>query len=282
MTKPNRKWIAASALAIAIITGCGGIAVAENALKTIPQPGVGDVKVAPDSARVDLVLPAFSNSTTVTNPFFPVSKQQSVVLAGTVDGKPFRTEVTLMPYTRIITWEGIQVETLVSQYVAYLDGRILEVAYDLYAQADDGSVWYFGEDVNDFEDGVIFTKEGTWLVTRDGPPAMIMPGKPKVGDVFRAENMPGIAFEEVTVTAVDQTIDGPLGPIKGALQGDELHMDDKTISVCRQARRSISTWTGFGRTHATDQRDIRRVCRRWVQGLEGGCGGANHNDHRVE
>ncbi len=231
MTKPNRKWIAASALAIAIITGCGGIAVAENALKTIPQPGVGDVKVAPDSARVDLVLPAFSNSTTVTNPFFPVSKQQSVVLAGTVDGKPFGTEVTLMPYTRIITWEGIQVETLVSQYVAYLDGRILEVAYDLYAQADDGSVWYFGEDVNDFEDGVIFTKEGTWLVTRDGPPAMIMPGKPKVGDVFRAENMPGIAFEEVTVTAVDQTIDGPLGPIKGALQGDELHMDDKTISA---------------------------------------------------
>ncbi len=103
MTKPNRKWIAASALAIAIITGCGGIAVAENALKTIPQPGVGDVKVAPDSARVDLVLPAFSNSTTVTNPFFPVSKQQSVVLAGTVDGKPFRTEVTLMPYTWIIT-----------------------------------------------------------------------------------------------------------------------------------------------------------------------------------
>ena len=50
--------------------------------------------------------------------------------------------------------QGQMVETLVSQYVAYLGGRIHEVAYDLYAQADDGSVWYFGEDVFNFADGV--------------------------------------------------------------------------------------------------------------------------------
>ena len=231
MTNTNMRLFAASALAITIVLGGCGIASAENAMKAIPQPDVGTLGVAPDSARVDLKLPNFSNPTNVTNPLFPVSKQESILLAGTVDNKPFRTEVTLMPYTRIIAWEGIQIETLVSQYVAFLDGRIQEVAYDLYAQADDGSVWYFGEDVNDFKDGVIFTKEGTWLVTRDGPPAMIMPGKPKVGDVFRAENMPGIAFEEVTITAVGQTIDGPLGPITGTLQGNELHMDDKTISA---------------------------------------------------
>jgi hypothetical protein len=37
------------------------------------------------------------------------------------------------------------VDTLVSQYAAFLGGRIHEVASDSYAQADDGSVWYFGE-----------------------------------------------------------------------------------------------------------------------------------------
>ena len=42
----------------------------------------------------------------------------------------------------------------VSQYVAFLDGRIAEVAYDLYAQDDTGAVWYFGEDVLNFADGV--------------------------------------------------------------------------------------------------------------------------------
>jgi hypothetical protein len=30
---------------------------------------------------------------------------------------------------------------VLSQYLAYLDGRITEVALDRYAQADDGSVW---------------------------------------------------------------------------------------------------------------------------------------------
>ncbi len=191
----------------------------------IPQPKVEGLKIADASKRVDLVLPKFSNPTQITNPLFPVSKQASVLFTGHVEDKPFRTEVTLLPQTRVVNWEGIAVETRVSQYVAYRDGRLEEVAFDLYAQADDGSVWYFGEDVSDFRDGVIFTKEGTWIAGKDGPPNMIMPGKPKVGDAYRAENMPGIAFEEVEVTDINHTYDGPLGAIPGALVGRELHAD---------------------------------------------------------
>jgi hypothetical protein len=210
-------------------------ATGEGGSKTIPQPVVpSDIPVAPQSERVDLSMPTFSDPTNVTNPLFPISKQDSVLMLGHVDGKPFRTEVTLLPETRIVEWQGQRIETLVSQYTAYLDGRIQEVAYDLYAQADDGSVWYFGEDVADFEDGVIVTKEGTWIVGKDGPAAMIMPANPKVGDVYRTENTPGIAFEEVTVKAVNKTLDGPLGPVKGGLVAEELHMggstEDKTFA----------------------------------------------------
>ena len=204
-------------------------ATGEGGSKTITQPVVpSDIPVAPQSERVDLSMPTFSDPTNVTNPLFPISKQDSVLMLGHVDGKPFRTEVTLLPETRIVEWQGQRIETLVSQYTAYLDGRIQEVAYDLYAQADDGSVWYFGEDVADFEDGVIVTKEGTWIVGKDGPAAMIMPANPKVGDVYRTENTPGIAFEEVTVKAVNKTLEGPLGPIKGGLVAEELHMDGST------------------------------------------------------
>ena len=195
----------------------------------IEQPPVpSGVPVAPDSARVDLTMPAFSNPTTITNPLFPVSRQASVLMLGKVDGKPFRTEVTLLPFTRIVVWNGQQVETAVSQYLAYLDGRITEIAYDLYAQADDGSVWYFGEDVADFADGAIVTKEGTWLAGKDAPAAMIMPANPKIGEVLRTENSPGFAFEEVTVKSVDQPLDGPLGPLTGGLIVSELHMDGAT------------------------------------------------------
>ena len=76
-------------------------------------------------------------------------------------GKPLRVEVTRLPRPRTIEWDGRRVGTVASQFVAYLDGRIQEVAVDYFAQADDGSVWYFGEDVANYEDGVVVDHEGT-------------------------------------------------------------------------------------------------------------------------
>ena len=209
-------------------TGASSSSSSSGPGSRIVQPRVPHgVRVAPSSARVDTRVPVFSHPTEVTNPLFPVSRQASVVFVGHVDGQPFRTEVTLLPTTRIIDWGGQRIETLVSQYTAYLDGRLQEVAYDLYAQADDGSVWYFGEDVADLAHGDITSKEGTWLAGKDGPAQMIMPGPPHVGDVFRTENIPGVAFEQVTVKSVNERLEGPLGPVVGMV-GEELHEDGTT------------------------------------------------------
>src|SRR5918996_4715088 len=191
----------------------------------IPQPDVQGLDVAPESARVDLAMPIFSDPTNITNPLFPISDQASVLMLGTVEDLPFRSEVTLLPQTRIFEWAGQKVEARVSQYLAFLDGRIEEVALDFYAQADDGSVWYFGEDVFNFADGAIADTHGTWIAGKDGPAAMIMPAHPRVGDVYRPENIPGFVFEEVTVKSLGQSLDGALGPIGGGLVIEELHMD---------------------------------------------------------
>ena len=223
---------AALLAAMLAVGGCrdeSATQAAETVIReTIPQPVVEGIPVAPESERVDLLSPTFSNPTKVTNPLFPVSQQKSVLLLGRVDGESFRTEVTLLPETRIIEWQGQRVETLVSQYVAYLGGRIHEVAYDFYAQDDAGAVWYFGEDVFNFDAGVIVDTHGTWIAGKDGPAAMIMPADPQVGDVYRPENIPGFVFEEVTVQAVDRTLGGPLGPVEGGLLIEELHMDGTT------------------------------------------------------
>ena len=219
------------AVALAFVeSGCGddnGNASSDSNSGTIPQPIVNDPRVAPESQRVDIEVPTFSNPTEVTNPLFPISKQESVLLLGRVDGEPFRTEVTLLPETRIIEWEGQQVEVLVSQYVAYTSGRLHEVAYDFYAQDDSGAVWYFGEDVFNFKDGAITDTHGTWIAGKDGPAAMIMPADPQVGDVYRPENIPGFVFEEVTVKETDLTLQGPLGPVEGGLKIQEIHLLDK-------------------------------------------------------
>jgi hypothetical protein len=147
--------------------------------------------------------------------------------------------VTLLPETRIIEWEGQRVEVLVSQYVAFLSGRLHEVAYDFYAQDDSGAVWYFGEDVFNFRDGVIVDTHGTWIASKDGPAAMIMPADPQVGQVYRPENIPGFVFEEVTVKAVDKTLQGPLGPVEGGLEIRELHLLDS-------ARETKTFGPGYG------------------------------------
>jgi hypothetical protein len=212
-----KKAIGLSAILFGLLTGCSA-----------RGPSLADLPTAPESQRVDLAEPTFSDPTAVSNPLFPIGELQRVILLGTVDGLPFRSETTLLAETKPIEWNGQTVKTLVSQYAAFSDGRIHEVALDWYAQADDGSVWYLGEDVFNYEAGVVADTGGTWLAGQEGPAAMIMPGNPQAGDVYRPENAPGVVFEEVTVKSIGQTVHGPLGPIDGAIVTQELHMDGTT------------------------------------------------------
>lgn len=253
--------LAAAGEPAAAVASPAGLACQASVSEAIPQPtkaqldaaGLGDIPLAPDSARRDLVAAPFSDSTSVSNPLFPIADLDSAILNGRVDGKPFYTETTLLPFTQIIEWTpGQCVRVLVSQYMAFLDGKLQETAIDLYAQADDGSVWYLGESVFDYDAaGRIFTTEGTWHAGTEGPAAMIMPSAPQVGDAHRPENIPGTVFEEVTVTKVDQTFEGPSGPVSGGIVGTETHQDgslsDKLFAP------------GYGEFLTTDGKDIEAM-----------------------
>jgi hypothetical protein len=233
---PAGRWLAV--LAAALLTSACGTAEPEGGGPSQATAGTAAASFgttecgtedgtgcAPLSARVDLAEPVFSDPTAVTNPLFPAAEIDQVVLVGTEAGEPLRVEVTRLPEPKTIEWDGQTIDVLAVQYLAHVDGRIHEVAIDWYGQADDGSVWYFGEDVFNYEDGVVADTDGTWLAGRDGPPAMIMPASPQVGDVYRPENAIGLVFEEVTVISVGDTVEGPRGPIDGAITVDELHMD---------------------------------------------------------
>ena len=103
--------------------------------------------------------PTFSHPTPITNPLHPTSQCQ----AGHLWAVRW-TASRSAPRSRCCRntadpLRGKPVDTAIIQYVAYLDGRIHEVAIDWYAQADDGSVWYFGEDVSNYEDGKVADTE---------------------------------------------------------------------------------------------------------------------------
>lgn len=223
------RWLACAALFGTALSGCA--APAEHTSECVPvvaengQRSGRCLPVAPRDRRVDTGTPVFSRPTRVTNPLHPTSSVRQTIYGGQVDGTPFRTEVTLLPGTRTITWHGQRIEAVTSQYLALSGGRITEVALDWYAQADDGSVWYLGEDVFNYKDGSVADTSGTWVAGSRSPAAMIMPADPRPGDVYRPENTPGVVFEEVTVTSVGQTVAGPSGPVDGAITVEELHQD---------------------------------------------------------
>jgi hypothetical protein len=257
------RWITSLGVAAAALSGGASAAHAEcnpSVATPVPQPtpahlaaaGLSRFPFAGDDRRVDLVAPPFTNSTSVTNPLFPISALHSAILNGQVDGTPLKIETTLLPDTRMVEWSpGQCVRTLVSQFVAYKGGRIEEVALDFYAQADDGSVWYFGEDVFNYRRGVVADTGGTWLAGKEGPAAMIMPAQPKVGDVNRPENIPGLVFEEVSVKTIGATVAGPRGPVQGAMIGSELH-DDGT-------REDKYFAPGYGEFRSSDGSDLEAM-----------------------
>ena len=170
------------------------------------------------SAQIPTQVPRFTHPTEITNPFYPVSLIGQSISQGTEGGRLFRTEVTLLSDTKTITWDGQQTETRVSQYVAYVDGKLAEVAYDSFAQADDGSVYTLGADVTHYQDGVVTDHRGSWLAGKDGAlPTLIMPTHPQVGQVFNPENLPGTATATAEVVNLNEKATTPGGPISNAL-----------------------------------------------------------------
>jgi hypothetical protein len=168
----------------------------------------------------------FSRPTEIDNRLAPIAQVDHTVALGVDGGEPLRVETTVLPETKTIRWKGGSTEVLVSQYVAVSDGRLVEVAYDWFAQDDDGDVWYFGEDVLNYERGKVANTNGSWIAGRDGPPGLLMPDDPQVGDVFHPENIPGLVFEEDRVVSTTETIEGPQGPIEDVLEIREELMDE--------------------------------------------------------
>ena len=246
------RWAARVGVAI-LVALVAGACRGDGGPRDGDQP-VGPLPTAPDSARVDLVVPEFPDPTEITNQLFPISKLTQVLQLGTEEDAPVRVEFTVLPETRTIDWQGTQVETRIAQFVALREGRIVEAARDFFAQGADGSVWYFGEEVDNYDDGVVADHEGAWLAGRDGPPGMIMPANPVVGAVYRPENIPDVVLEEVTVKAVNETVRGPAGPDLGAILVRELLMEgtieDKAFAP------------GYGELRATPRRAGHRRCRR--------------------
>jgi hypothetical protein len=130
------------------------------------------------------------------------------VLVGEEDGETLRVEITSLDETEVVAG----VTTRVIEEREWEGGELVEVSRNFFVRAPDGTVCYYGEDVDDYEDGEIVGHDGAWRAGENGNlPGILMPANPELGQVFQQEVAIGVAEDTAEITAVGETVTVPLG-----------------------------------------------------------------------
>jgi hypothetical protein len=96
------------------------------------------------------------------------------------------------------------------------DEDLIEVSRNYFAQTEEGTVCYLGEEVDIYENGVIVSHEGSWRADENGnAPGIFMPAEPQPGMTFQQELAPGVAEDQATILRF-ATVKTPAGTFTNA------------------------------------------------------------------
>ncbi len=159
--------------------------------------------------KPDVAIAKFTNSTTITNPYFPTPIGKKYIYEGQTEDGLERIEEQRLTATKTI----LGIACIIVNFKAYLNGTLIEEAWDWYAQDNEGNVWYFGEAVDNYNtDGSLKDHAGSWEAGVDGAqPGTIMPANPQAGMKYREEYYFNHAEDLAEITATGQTVTTPLG-----------------------------------------------------------------------
>jgi hypothetical protein len=187
--------------------------------------------------------PVFSDPLAIDNPyhpFVPGRVKHYETLQGSTDAEDLETYTA---DTRTFAWNGTQVACRVLQETSIENGEIVEISRNYFAQADDGTVYYFGEVVDLYSGGTIVGHEGSWLVggasdpsdppdtASDTDPNVFMPAHPELGDEYRPEDTLPVVDETDLVEKVGQKVHVAAGHFNGCIRVRESTVLDPDIET---------------------------------------------------
>ena len=153
-------------------------------------------------------------TTKLDNEYFPLKPGTTFVYEGGAE----RGEMTVTYDTK----EVMGVECVVVDDRGYEAGKLVEKTYDWFAQDKQGTVWYFGEDTKEYENGEVVSTKGSWEAGVDGAkPGIIMPSDPKVGHSYHQEYYPGEAMDMARVLSLKASVTLPYGSFDHVLETRE-------------------------------------------------------------
>jgi hypothetical protein len=167
----------------------------------------------------------------INNPYFPLSVGTQLVLEGEEDGVALRVQITVLDQTENVA--GVTTRVVEERETEH--GELVEVSRNFFAQAPDGTVCYFGEDVDEYENGAVVSHEGQWRAGVNGAlPGILMPASPTVGMAFRQEIAPGVAEDRAEIEAVGESVSVPAGTFTATvrfLETTPLERDERATKV---------------------------------------------------
>lgn len=153
--------------------------------------------------------------TNFSNPNFPITPGRTMVYYGQSDGETDSIEVTATLETKTVM--GIQ--CAVVEFRQWIDRELVEVAEDWYAQDNSGTIWYFGEFVENYENGVIINNDGSWEAgVDDALPGIVMKASPQVGDEYYQEYYEGEAEDQAEVLSITASLTVPYGAYSNCIK----------------------------------------------------------------
>ena len=193
------------------------IAVAVAACSASDAPPGAPANVAP--AYVPTIDPA-DFVATVDNPYLPLTPGRTLVYESQTDEGVEHTEVTTLAETRQV----MGVTVVIVRDTVTLDGQLVEDTRDWFAQDKAGNVWYFGEEVDNYDGGQLANHAGSWEAGVDGAqPGIVMAANPltRVGQTYRQEYYAGQAEDMAQVVGAAQPLAVPFGTFDDVVQTED-------------------------------------------------------------
>lgn len=150
----------------------------------------------------------------VDNPYFPLVPGRTLVYRGTTKDGLETMEFEVTPRTRNVM--GINTTVVIER--STVNGQLVEVSENWFAQDNQGTVWYFGEATQTYVNGVPGSTEGSWEAGVAGArPGIIMEADPQVGDSYFQEYAEGVAEDMAQVMSASKTETVQQGSYSGVL-----------------------------------------------------------------
>jgi hypothetical protein len=161
-------------------------------------------------------------STTGTNPYFILQPGYQLVFAGVEDGESLNVTVTVSNETKVVG-DGIVTRVVEERTVNSETNDLKEITRDYFAICDKtNSVFYFGEDVNNYENDELVDHEGSWLHGSNNARAgLIMPGTVLLGSRYYQEIAPDVALDKAEIVSMNQTVSVPAGSFRDVIKMTE-------------------------------------------------------------